>query len=479
MVDLTLLAGLLGLCATFFLSCGTVVTPASCGATNCTGCCDIKGVCQGGTAEVACGRDGSRCESCPGSLVCSASGVCGNGGGPGGGSGAGGGTGGLGGGTGGGGGGGATAPGGPDCIAGRTTGTILDKSSLGTITGTQNYCEVNCTGGDEVIQSGARITGGLAGSAYPNVTTWNPSTCGSDSLYFGSRVGTATIDDVCLQGGVFTSRCVEGTSTCWTAAQCSPAPTPWEDPGYHSVPAIRTYYGRNYLIEKVRVFNVGDAIGFNYGELGHDNGNQLKSRDWVVRYSALEHIHDDCIENDMLDPGIVYDNFMSCFVAFSARTSTGTTVDGSGNTLQILNNLVWLRGVRGPDTGVAPYSINLLGPGAHVQTFHKWLNSSGAPNRLKVAFHDNVYRADGDPSMSNAPSGMWGYVDPADIVSSTNNFLCWFGTGSAPPSWPNPPGWTVLTSSTTPTAKAKWNQAVADWQNRHPDVPLQDPGIVP
>ena len=74
---------------------------------------------------------------------------------------------------------------------------------------------------------------------------------------------------------------------------------------------------------------------------------------------------------------------------------------------------------------------------------------------------------------------MWGYVDPADIVASTNNFLCWFGAGNAPPNWPNPPGWTVLTSSTTPSAKDKWNQSVAAWQARHPDVPLQDPGVVP
>ncbi len=70
-------------------ACGTTAG-VHCLPSNCNGCCDVNGVCQGGADALACGRDGHRCASCQPSEACTA-GACGNSGNPtGGGSGTGG-----------------------------------------------------------------------------------------------------------------------------------------------------------------------------------------------------------------------------------------------------------------------------------------------------------------------------------------------------------------------------------------------------
>ena len=38
--------------------------PPTCGASSCGGCCDAKGVCQGGTTDAVCGADGAACANC-------------------------------------------------------------------------------------------------------------------------------------------------------------------------------------------------------------------------------------------------------------------------------------------------------------------------------------------------------------------------------------------------------------------------------
>jgi hypothetical protein len=58
---------------------GTGGGGAACDGITCpTGCCNINGQCQAGTASTACGYAGDRCETCPTSTSCSSHACVGN-----------------------------------------------------------------------------------------------------------------------------------------------------------------------------------------------------------------------------------------------------------------------------------------------------------------------------------------------------------------------------------------------------------------
>jgi hypothetical protein len=48
------------------------VDPNACNSTNCNGCCDSSGTCQGGTSTSSCGASANLCDVCVGTQLCQA-----------------------------------------------------------------------------------------------------------------------------------------------------------------------------------------------------------------------------------------------------------------------------------------------------------------------------------------------------------------------------------------------------------------------
>jgi hypothetical protein len=68
-----------GLSLTLFLGCGeTINGMGRCSPSTCHGCCDLQGVCEPGTADLACGTGGAACQTCQSPQTCSATGQCGS-----------------------------------------------------------------------------------------------------------------------------------------------------------------------------------------------------------------------------------------------------------------------------------------------------------------------------------------------------------------------------------------------------------------
>ena len=45
-------------------------TKPTCSSSNCSGCCDSAGACQGGFNQQACGQFGASCDTCVGLQTC-------------------------------------------------------------------------------------------------------------------------------------------------------------------------------------------------------------------------------------------------------------------------------------------------------------------------------------------------------------------------------------------------------------------------
>ncbi|MEP6623786.1 MAG: hypothetical protein ABJC79_05045, partial [Acidimicrobiia bacterium] len=69
------------------------------------------------------------------------------------------------------------------------------------------------------------------------------------------------------------------------------------------------------VIEDVRVHNYGDAINVRDG-----------ASNWAVRGAHTSFIHDDCLQDDYLNSGVISDSlFDGCYVGISTRPSSSDT----------------------------------------------------------------------------------------------------------------------------------------------------------
>ncbi len=156
----------------------------------------------------------------------------------------------------------------------------------------------------------------------------------------------------------------------------------------------------------------------------------------------LSFMHDDCIENDQLYSGTVEDSLLDgCYVAFSARPSSGQSLHGEHNTYTIRNNVVRLQPMPTVYKGRAP------GNGG----FFKWDDAGRSP---RLVVRDNVFRVDQRP---NHQTLGW----PAGYdVSCSNNVVVWLGKGPYPDRLPK--------CFRVTRDRKVWDDAVARWSTDHP-----------
>lgn len=229
-----------------------------------------------------------------------------------------------------------------------------------------------------------------------------------------------------------------GSSVCWSGGRITglfPDGTSWS--AYHDAYSMVIRSSPGTVIEGVRIHNYGD--GPNFDATGSDG--------WTVRGNHLSYMHDDCISNDFGNRGLVDDNLMDgCYMGYSSRAYTGFVADNRTKVVTFRGNLVRLQDM---PTG---YS----GPG-HGK-FWKMNSKDGSGTDPRLALHDNIFRMDTPPSCC----GSFLIPPPAYLAACSNNVIVWLGPGEFPE--PVPSCFTVTRD------KSVWDNAVANWLTRHPNV---------
>jgi hypothetical protein len=225
---------------------------------------------------------------------------------------------------------------------------------------------------------------------------------------------------------------------CWTGGTIQgtlPEETPWTT--WHSTSALYVR-GERPVVENVRADNYGDGVRFT----------TAGTTNWTLRGVHFTKMHDDCVENDRLESGLVEDVLLDgCYVAFSARPGATfeNQVNGSQNTVTVRNSLVRLRRQVSVYKGESPSSGG----------FFKVENDLLSIN-LSWVLENNIFRADGPSGFATLCLNQHGKF------TARNNIMVWLGQGDYPCALPA--GWTLTRDP------AVWDNAVAEWKARHPGL---------
>jgi hypothetical protein len=197
-------------------------------------------------------------------------------------------------------------------------------------------------------------------------------------------------------------------------------------------------------VDGLRIDDVSDGIRPQKGDA------------FTIRNVHLSYIRDNCVENDHLHAGLVDDSlFDGCYNGFSARPSPDIILggaNGAANMWHIQNSLVRLQPMPRPRAS----SPDHLGHDG----FFKWDSWDDPTMSLspKLTLDGNIFMAERVGQVGGARMG----IPPGQLVSCSNNVMVWLGPGPFPA--PLPECFTVTTD------RAVWDNAVADWLQRHPQV---------
>lgn len=256
---------------------------------------------------------------------------------------------------------------------------------------------------------------------YPYAVTIQSSTKG------GQR------NDLCMVGGHVTSLHPHAT-------------TPWST--WHGTSAL-TVQRPDFQALQMSMDNVGDGARFT-----------AAATDWAMRGVHMQRAHDDCVENDGMNSGIIDDSlFDGCYVFYSARGSSGSTADGSDDVVTITDSLVRLE--------TMPFIYDNSGPGHG--PFWKLSANPDRGRSPQMVIRDTVFRADAVPYNGSLTLGGFDHdLDPATeplsyLDDCSDNTMVWLGAGPFPGTLPD-----CFTLTTDPTV---WDDAVADWHATRPATP--------
>ncbi|MGZ6005103.1 MAG: right-handed parallel beta-helix repeat-containing protein [Candidatus Saccharimonadales bacterium] len=201
----------------------------------------------------------------------------------------------------------------------------------------------------------------------------------------------------------------------------------------------------SWTVDSATIHHTGD--GFNVSSGGNN---------FELRNSHLYDIRDDCVQNDYYLSGSIHDNyFESCYSGFSSKASKGSAPDGTGHTMTINNNIIYMAPTWSVYKGDSPGTGHLI----------KWAKPDaglGTPEHL--VFKNNVVRIDKCPFQTGSSCSTTYFPTDAEY---SNNSLYWGGSGPIPAELVN------LFSSKYGSrliSKTQWDASVAFWKGAHQGV---------
>lgn len=306
---------------------------------------------------------------------------------------------------------------------------LLNKVALALAVKTSSLCLSRNTGNVDIANTQK--------TPYRNVTLPQSSVINATTAKWdgkktdGSAITWATIvdgrDGGCWYGGRFFGS--------WDDR--SPNVT-WENPYHHSAGMV--IRSSNFMVEGLRVNNQGDGISAEGG-----------AKNFRIRNVYLSDIHDDCVQNDGFNSGLVEGSlFDGCYSGFSAASDRGS---GATNTWRFENNLVRMKPFH---TIYKPEKY--LARGCKIPSHHGLFKGWSATNPgPKVVLKNNIFRADEDSCVGtlDIPANM-------NLTECSNNTFVWLGKGPFPYKLPD--------CIKVTTNKAVWDNAVAKWKTDHPTI---------
>jgi hypothetical protein len=211
------------------------------------------------------------------------------------------------------------------------------------------------------------------------------------------------------------------------------------------------------IVTGLHFFNVADGVRVNGGA------------NWVVQHSWAEYVRDDCIENDGMAGGDVFDTlFDGCYAGISVDSTSGAS--GSGNVVSFDRVLLRIQAMPYPynwesrsgviDEHGQPYS------GVGTPYGHGSLFKLGDPGSIpRFSIKNSVFLA----THMTSPYKL-DFPPASHIVACENNTVIWLGPGDYPGALPNTrfPGCVKVV--TGEAGRYLWRQLVMDWHARHPGV---------
>jgi len=254
---------------------------------------------------------------------------------------------------------------------------------------------------------------------------------------FHNPVGSR--NDLCMLGGTI-------------ASTIDPENTPWET--WHRVNGL-TVLTTNFQVVGTRITNQGDMIDF---EDTATNWKVTGVRTDGGGGSTSGYIHDDCIQNDGMNSGVVDDSkFDGCTVFMSSMDNSSPFVNGGTNRVEVKNSLVWLRPFHNS------YNTTKYGFDRH-GGFFKWAQTPATDGVApKLSVHDSVFRSDDPAAYGGNANGFLG-LPPG---TSCNNV-----TLVNTQTWPADElrSWTSQCTNLTLATTATWNAKVSAWDSAHPTM---------
>lgn len=292
-----------------------------------------------------------------------------------------------------------------------------------------------------------------------------PETISHAMVALGKRGGEGA-DGMCWAGGFFTA------STSWHDLDIS-----WLESkqGYDDTGSDRGEMNNSTSVESfenrmvwtgLAVFNMHDGIRTN---------NTYNN--WTVRHVWLDYIRDDCIENDHIYSGTVYDSlFDGCYTGFSARPRRSNKGAGQAIGQAITIDKVLLRMEPMPypykwDVGHNPV-VYVDGYG-DVPFGHGKVFKLDKDNEPEFAVTNSVFLLEYDVGDRVFPPR-------GKVTVCENNTVIWLDGPSTAPTYlldEFPGCFTLIVDEKE--GKAYWKTKVAEWHARHPGVGMNRKPVVP
>ena len=302
-----------------------------------------------------------------------------------------------------------SAAGGPDAAA------CLARPDVVTLTGEQGKWSSHA----EDLPDGAGIDAR---------TAWWRRATASDTP-FVLKAGGSGGSDVCVVGDEIYSSL--------------PDSTPWER--WHDIYGM-TIELPEFTVNGMRIHNMGDGISFT----SHAADN------WTIRDVHMSEIHDDCVENDYANSGLIEDSLLEgCYVPLSSEG--GSWMDPLPNGLDervtVRDTLIWHKPMPTVYKGAAPGTGPLF----------KWSDVPDEGYGPMLTMRNVTIRVDQEPGFDDLEFPT--YTDPSTgdpqpyLDDCSNNTIVWLGSGPYPADVPS--------CFTVTTDRAVWDDAVAAWKAAH------------